>query len=54
MNNIICKKCNAEVSPLEIFPNDLCLACHSEWFDKQPLMTASDLANMFSDPGLTK
>ncbi len=49
---ITCQTCQAEVSPLAIFPNDLCLACYSAEMESQPLPTAEELAQMWQSPNL--
>jgi predicted Zn-ribbon and HTH transcriptional regulator len=47
---ITCSSCGTEVDPLELFPGDKCLKCHSE--DPQVQrdlrnMTAEDLSRMW-------
>lgn len=32
-----CSKCNKDVHPLEVFPNELCLACYEIAMENVPL-----------------
>lgn len=30
-----CKKCNAKIDPLAVFPGGICLACHEKKFNAE-------------------
>jgi hypothetical protein len=47
MKNINCTQCEASISPLAEFPGGICVDCYSIEFDKMPIPTANELADMF-------
>ena len=42
-----CNDCGCDVAPLEMFPKDRCIDCHAIDFEKQPPITARELARMW-------
>lgn len=44
---ITCADCGCDVAPLDVFPKGRCLGCHAIDFDKQPPITARELAQMW-------
>ena len=44
---ITCSKCGADIHPLEVFPDNYCLACHAERWEAGPKPTAQDVVKMF-------
>lgn len=47
MSEILCAKCGAGIHPLEVFPDNYCLACHAERFEREPKPTAQQIGQMF-------
>ena len=47
MNEITCTGCGAQVHPLAIFPNDLCLECYKVTPEANRPITATELARMW-------
>ena len=46
--NVICTSCAAEIHWLEVFPNDICLACHErKHFNDSPEQLMADIVKGF-------
>lgn len=46
---INCAKCSADIHPLEVFPDNYCLTCHAERWEREPKPTAQQVIKMFKE-----
>lgn len=44
---ITCTGCGSKITQLEVFPGNICVGCYEKEFDRQPVMTDQQLADMF-------
>lgn len=49
MSEINCTNCGAGIHPLEVFPDNYCLNCHAERWERAPKPTAEEVKKMFRD-----
>jgi hypothetical protein len=48
-----CSKCEREITPLEVFPNGLCVECYALTEEANRPLTGQEVANMWRKSALS-